>query len=129
MTDNEIQDYVNNLAEIGKQERSVSQMTLGKLISRIEKMTLDYFPVGLSSPDSYRGYYSDLAFEFTDKPMKREDVLKVCYSALNETFYGYKGGDYVMDSNTPVWIAEYGSCGVKIIFVKEDGSFVTENDE
>lgn len=121
----DIQDYINNLAEQWKKERAETQMTLGKLIQRIEKMTLEYFPVGLSSPDSYRGYYSDLAFEFTDEPMKREDVLKVCYSALNETFEGYRGGEYVMDFDTPLWIAEYGSCGVKILSVNSDGSFVT----
>lgn len=129
MNSNEIQDYINKLADGWKQERSSSQMTLGKLIRFLEDSKVDTLPSGLTSPDSYRGYYSDLAFEETGKPQKVEELLELCYKALGATFEGYKGGEYLMDTNVPLWIAEYGSCGVKITSINPDGSFITAEHE
>lgn len=39
------------------------------------------------------------------------DVLK---EAIGKTFVGYKGGDFLMSKNTPVWLAELGSSSFKI---------------
>lgn len=39
------------------------------------------------------------------------DVLALCESAVGKTFYGYKGGEYVMGRETPVWVANYREAG------------------
>ncbi len=65
---------------------------------------------------SYRGYYDHLAFGFReatmDKPaMTAEELLKLMVEeTLGKTFQGYKGGDYVMDENTKLWVANWGDC-------------------
>lgn len=50
-------------------------------------------------------------------------------NAENNSFEGYKGGDFIMNGSTPLWIAEHGSCGVKIIAINPDGTFTTASDE
>ena len=57
---------------------------------------------------SYRGYYSDLAFEPDGEEITVGEFLKVCENALDTTYEGYKGGDFLMGSNTPLWISSYG---------------------
>lgn len=86
-------------------------MYLGELIKFLEACDQStHVPVGFGKPHSYRGYYDELAFE----PVTNTTVgamLEAAKSALNQTFQGYKGGDYVMDEWTPVWLAQYGHCG------------------
>ena len=33
---------------------------------------------------------------------------------IGRTFPGYKGGEYFMNSDTPVWLAEYGRHGIRM---------------
>lgn len=56
---------------------------------------------------SYRGYYSDLAFSSVGASTV-EAVLSDLRSALDNTYEGYKGGEFVMDEDTPLWVSEYG---------------------
>ena len=88
---------------------------LEELISELEKMPQDgIVPFGFGEPDSYRGYYDQLAFAPV-KDAKVSDMLVFAKSALGKTFTGYKGGEYEMDGFTDCWIAEYGtSAGDKI---------------
>lgn len=39
--------------------------------------------------------------------------IKVLKKAQGKTFTGYKGGDFKMSKNTPVWLAEYGTTSIK----------------
>jgi len=109
-------------------ERAETQMTLGYLITALECMPQYRFIDGIKEPHSYRGYYSDLAFEQAGDKVKVSDALDMCKGAMGKVFKGYKGGDFVMGELTPVWIAEYGCCGKKIMELKPDGSFVTAED-
>lgn len=65
---------------------------------------------GFGQPDSYRGYYDELAFEPVEKTTFGE-MLAHAQFALGRTFQGYKGGDYTMHEGTPCWIASYGCSG------------------
>lgn len=89
-------------------------MTLKELIAILEKQDPNLFvPLGFHNPQSYRGYYEDLAFE----PMRDVTVgsmLKDAKKALGSTYGGYKGGDYTMGQHTRVWIAPYGRSGEEI---------------
>lgn len=68
-----------------------------------------------SNIDSWRGSYDELAFEWVDlrykslTPMTVKFLLKLLQNAIGKTFTGYKGGEFVMGKNTPLWVANY-SC-------------------
>lgn len=111
-----------------QKERAATQLTLGKLIDRLEAMPPDV-RLGICDPHSYRGYYSDLAFEFTEMPVTIADALKMARECMGETFQGYKGGDFKMGRNTPVWLADWGSCGHKIMAVNDNGSLELAEDQ
>jgi hypothetical protein len=124
---NQMQALVDGMSAQWQRDRAASQMTLGKLIERLETLPPETM-LDLASPHSYRGYYSDLAFEIGDK-IAAADALKMCRAAMGEVFQGYKGGDYQMGRNTPVWRASYGCCGQKIMAVRDDGTLELAEDE
>lgn len=100
-------------------------MTLGRFISELEKLPQDKEIENVYSPHSYRGFYSDLALENGGGTRTVAGLVEQLKNeCLGQTFSGYKGGDFYMDENTPMWIAEYGSCGVKIISI-EDGEILS----
>jgi hypothetical protein len=83
----------------------------------------------LHSADSYRGYYSDLAFEQGEGTRPAADLLAECKAAMGQVFCGYKGGDYMMGALTPVWVAHYGSCGPKLMALHAGGEMETAEDD
>lgn len=103
-------------------------------------------PMGV---DSWRGYYAELAIQTesyghynTDEVeihseygdyYKKKDIgkkdptvkewIKVLKEAVGKTFEGYKGGEFYMSKNTPVWLDEYGHSsfpGVFFVDVREE---------
>jgi hypothetical protein len=125
-----LQRMVNAMNEVGRRDRARYHLTLATLIEKLEGVS-----PGLSvkfsngeapgDADSYRGYYSDLAFEPTERDVTAGDLLNRAKAALNATFTGYKGGDFVMGPNTPLWAASYGNCGLAIVGFETDGTAVT----
>lgn len=92
-------------------------IALGKLIRLLEAEKSDNwvrFDFGGFMPDriaSYRGDYSQLAIGYKEpkEPYKTVDVFLAELRAVNgQTMQGYKGGDFVMDLDTPIWVANYG---------------------
>ena len=96
-----------------------SQLTLGELILKLEAVDKDlfvyfddenYIPVGV---DSWRGAYDELAIEYEKtsgliKIPKVKNLLLALNSVLNTELQGYKGGDYFIEEDTPVWVANWG---------------------
>ena len=123
-----IQPMVDEMIALWARERAETQMTLSKLIAALETMPSDADVAGLNSPHSYRGYYSDLAFELTDGTVKAGALLTECKAAMGQVFQGYKGGDYVMGALTPVWVASYGCCGLKLVAIHAGGEIETAED-
>lgn len=124
--DNPLQRMVNAMNDMSRKDRAKYHLTLGALIEKLEGVSPGYsvkFPNGTSPGDatSYRGYYSDLAFEPTDRDVTVGDLLDRAKTALGDTFEGYKGGDFVMDASTPLWTAPYGACGLAIVGFASDG--------
>lgn len=106
-------------------KRSVYQMTLGEIIDYLEEQPKDRLVKGLGYLCSYRGYYCDLAFAPTNnETVTVESLLGKCKDVMGRTFTGYKGGDYMMGENTPLWVAPYGSCGERLMFLSSDNSGV-----
>lgn len=89
----------------------------------------------VSGTHSYRGYYEDLEFQRADVVSSARDVRALAMKALGQRFEGYKGGGYVMDRDTPVWIGEYGSSkgralvGVDVAISAAGGTVVTLSTE
>ena len=87
-------------------------MTLEELIAILRKFLEErgdkWVKYGFNNPHSYRGYYDNLAFE-PEQEVSVKQMLKDAEYALNNTFQGYKGGDFTMTKDTPVWLAYYGA--------------------
>lgn len=110
-------------------------ITLGALIDALENIpedaTVKYnfpgaFPTTLNS---YRGYYNQLAlghggFDYNE-PVTKELLLSRLEAAIGATFTGWKGGEFTMDRDTPVWCANPGDpSGYGITKVKSDGYYI-----
>lgn len=90
--------------------------TLGALIDALERRPQDSevrFAFGYFAPKglgSYRGFYEHLAIGYdADAPMRTvADFLSDLRDAVGRMYEGYKGGEYCMSRDTPIWVAGYG---------------------
>lgn len=97
-------------------EGEYHQTTLGELVEWASSFNPTVRLPCLLNPHSYRGYYSDLAFEadFT-KTKSATELYNLLEGCLGTTFEGYKGGEYTMTKDTLVWIANYGCEGHRLV--------------
>ena len=126
----DLQEYLDDkVQKLRKQMHANSdQLTLGSLIEKVSKIKQRgykcydgsepnvYYDFGYLFPnsiDSWRGIYKELALNYkTDgSPLPLSKFLSLLESSVGKTFYGYKGGEYTMDEDTPVWVANYGEAG------------------
>lgn len=131
----ELQKYLENAT---KKMREASfadspQLTIGEFLALIkdipdvdgnENVTISFdfgtaYPIGLSS---WRGAYSELAINYglggydndnADQSAHRDlaDFRKELEEAVGKEFYGWKGGDFTMSLDTPLWVANDGNVG------------------
>lgn len=133
----DLQKLVDSMNRVGRSIRSEYHLTLGQAIEALEAVnpnyavTFDYDEnLSPSAPHSYRGYYSDLSLEPSTARANVSDVLTMLESARGQTFEGYKGGDFPMNDDTPLWAASYGTTGRAIIGLNLEGRgavFATKN--
>lgn len=64
---------------------------------------------------SWRGIYAQLTLMYDDvgKAATVAGLLVDARAADGKTYTGYKGGDYVMSLDTPVWADDYGDCNYR----------------
>lgn len=128
----DIQKFINDANKAWRNERANSQLTLGKLMEILKSFPSDKKVEKLFEPMSYRGYYDDIALKHSAEEQTVAELIDLLgNSCLYKEFCGYKGGDFFMDDNTPVWIADYGCTGLKIVGIIEDGNvlrFETKED-
>ncbi len=106
------------------------QLSLGELIAKIEVLGVKRdndgddkqirYDFGTSIPtclDSYRGSYDELALGYkltgyddgsAPRSIKAKDLLEHLKSAIGKEFTGWKGGEFRMSEQTPVWVANCG---------------------
>ncbi len=127
---NNIQSMINSYANAWQAERAETQMTLGKLIKTLEneKLPGETIITGLGELRSYRGYYIDLAFEPSIVKQTVDNLLDKCRMSMGKIFEGFKGGEYMMGETTPLWVAEYGCSGERLMSISADG-IVTAPDK
>ena len=128
-------DTISTAARDTRKNYHLTLDGLGAIIEALEDKTIpvvvDYNKfVGVNSLDSYRGYYEDLALEPTSHPITAEQLYVKLKQAHGATFTGYKGGEFKMDGDTPLWVAEYGNTGRAAIDAKVvDGRLVIQTKE
>ena len=112
------------VSDVARNTRSEYHLTLKGAIDHLSQLPAEFLVQfdwnGLSprSVMSYRGYYSDLAISCSDAECSVGTLLSLCQRALGNTYQGYKGGDNLMDENTPLWAAEYGDSGRAIMGIQ-----------
>ena len=126
---NNIQAMINGMNLELQRERSETQMTLGEMIQFLEGEDPEMMIHGIGTLDSYRGYYEDLAFSPALGSATVQNLLDTCRGAMGKTFTGYKGGDYLMGESTPLWFAEYGCTGTRIMDILPSGTIETLEEE
>ena len=116
----DIQKIFDNEIEAKRAEemKTSKQLMLSELIMKLEAVEYKGVPVvfddGVWWPvdlDSWRGSYRELALSYANDEDKWSVacVLSILKAAVGETFEGYKGGDFLMGKNTPIWVADYGN--------------------
>ncbi len=92
------------------------EMRLEQLIDYLKKQNPEKrLVMGLGKPDSYRGYYDQLAFPLQPNVTVGE-MIASAELAIGTTYQGYKGGDFTMDKDTYVHVAGYGSTGSELSY-------------
>ena len=113
---NDLQTLFDDMANADAEMRSKYHVTLGEMLQalghlgdgQVVAITPDGREHGMCDPHSYRGYYSDLALTPTDTPTGSGELWVQLMAVLDNELTGYKGGEFTMTENTPLWLAAYG---------------------
>ena len=96
---------------------SSHHLTLGGLIDGLKRLPQDqpvYYDFARFVPtslESYRGYYEDLALGYRERDARDArtgNLCTACMDAVGRLYTGYKGGNYRMVRDTPIWVANRG---------------------
>lgn len=88
-----------------------ARYTLGGLVDALKAQDpTKRVRLGFANPHSYRGDYTELAFEPAEN-VTVADMLASAESAVGTSYEGWKGGDFTMDTYTPVHLAIEGRSG------------------
>lgn len=119
----DLQTYLNNAMTASRNEelKSMDVLLLGELVAKLEaiadktkKVMFDFDDQKPTPLDSWRGIYAELAFGFSKEVSPTvEDIYLDAKHAVGKKFQGYKGGEYIMGKQTPIWVANYGDSGVQ----------------
>ena len=95
-------------------------MNLGQLIDRLTQLPKDMI-VHLGGIHSYRGYHDEISIAGVRRPVPQ--ALAECKKANGKAFRGWKGGMFVMNLNTPIWLSSAGECSNRYLTaINDDGS-------
>lgn len=109
-----VQDLLDALSETARDTRKNYHICLGELLAHLRQAD----PEGniyLGNPHSYRGYYADLALEPLDQAIKVWELINQLSDVIDTKLTGYKGGEFLMEADTPVWVATYGCTGLALV--------------
>lgn len=122
----DLQEYLAKVTTATRKRRmeESDQLTLGGLIDKLTEIAadqrciverykseatieFDFADLHPTVLESWRGSYEELALDFAyegDAPTITA-FLTMLNEAVGKTFTGWKGGDYVMDRDTPIWVS------------------------
>lgn len=111
----DIQALMNTISETARDTRKDYHLCLGDFLSQLRDADPEA-TIPLANPHSYRGYYSDLALEPTPgAPIKVWQLINQLSDVIDTELTGYKGGEFLMSADTPLWVAHYGCTGQALI--------------
>ena len=103
------------------------QMTVGSLLTALtnfysdEPVCFDFAGLAPCELSSYRGRYADLAFATTADRRTAGRLHRQLGLAIGNCYFGWKGGEYVADQDTLLWVAEPGvASGTTVVDLKRD---------
>lgn len=148
----DLQKMIRRKLSIQRREafKKSPQLCLGEIIGKLEAISpfygslqkdektirYDFEYLIPTTLQSWRGSYDELALGWTylgyspnDCPdhncqegPKITDFIKHLEEAIGKYFVGWKGGDFVMSEETPVWVANPGNVGeTAIVDVVDNG--------
>lgn len=91
-----------------------TQLTVGEMITLLKSLDAEALVPYLKKPHSYRGWYQDLAFEYSGGSIYAGELLKTFLALVNTDMDGYKGGTYRITERTLLWLATIGENGIPI---------------
>lgn len=122
------QDFIDDLNNRMKIE-SGKEYNLGTLIKDLEQYKDEFLEVEFDDGNiptdftSWRGSYCELALSYKNEGICYVSTLyRYSFNANGSTFVGYKGGNFVMDLDTPIHQANYGKVGVEY----DNGDYITK---
>jgi hypothetical protein len=79
-----------------------------------KEIYFDFVNAAPTTLASYRGLYNELAIGYAlteDTPLsvKARDFLEDLKNSVGREFEGWKGGEYLMGLDTPVWVSNIGN--------------------
>ncbi len=83
-----------------------------------KELQFDFPEAYPTSIASYRGSYEELALGFTKYQRFNTTLKELIHDlrqAVGRVYQGWKGGDFRMDSNTPLWVANCGHSSTTVI--------------
>ncbi len=116
----DIQEFINFM---NNQNRITSgkEYNLGNLIEDLKKYKDEFLQVEFddgSIPkdfESWRGSYCELALGYSDNgECYSSELFRKAFNTNGSMYEGYKGGEFIMDLDTPIHQANYGESGEKI---------------
>lgn len=113
------QEFIDNLNQISKIE-SGKEYNLGNFINDLKKYKEEFLEVEFddgSIPDdfeSWRGSYCELALSYKSEGICHVPTLyRKAFNSNGSMYEGYKGGEFIMDLDTPIHQANYSETGVE----------------
>lgn len=141
----DLKDTLDAMTAQNRQEamKESEQLTLGELTLLFENVDDATKPVvfddGEYAPESlgsWRGSYRELAIRYGDNGVDGGEFIGMLREAEGNVYIGYKGGEFMMGTTTPIWVANRGeSSGFKwgrqgVVDVEEtDEAIVIVTDE
>ena len=120
-----LEEFIKEMNENHKINSS-KEYNLGNLIKDLEKYKEDFLEVEFDDGtipenfESWRGNYCELALSFKDEGICHSSSLyRKAFNTNGSMFVGYKGGDFIMDLDTPIHQANYGETGI----FDDDGNY------
>lgn len=114
---NPMQQLINDMNEATRLDRG-REYNLGMLIKDLEPYKEEFIDVVYDDGTvpgefmSWRGLYNCLALDYygANNHTPAHVLYEMAVRANGHTFEGYKGGDFTMDLDTPIYQANYGDC-------------------
>ena len=127
----DLQEYLNAAVKAQRADSFAKsdQLSLGEMILKMEpivkrerelvvqgkeetRVYYDFCGIYPKTLDSWRGIYRELALSWEHNNWKEAltagEFYLLLVDAVGKTFMGYKGGDFTMSRQTPVWVSNYG---------------------